>query len=541
MLSAVAIVLCLKIYLILFVMDFALGLYSFFSSFVLFNVLFFAYTKYKDPYVKVMEDKDNEKEKGEEKTTGRSSSAPLISIVVPVKNEEDNIRNCVESCLNQTYENKEVIIVNDGSTDKTAAILDEIRKEVGVGGSGGGGGIVVGGSGVVVGTAPALASTRTSSIPFSTSSTTTTTASSSTITNNIINKPKFHILHLSRSVGKKQAVEAASQIAKGEIYAFMDSDCDMAIDAVEKAAQVFISDKQLGALTSHGRVRGAHTGNVLQKMQDVYIDGSCRAIKAMETTFSSVTCCSGSLSFYRRAAIQHFIHDWAHDRFLGMDFKFCTDRRMTAYVLGTKPTLVRDKDEDQKGVEGEKVRANNNTTTAFASPILQTGNDDLNTLKSTSDPDIDDTKAPQHYWNVKYSQNIRVNVGVPTTLMALLKQQIRWKKSFIRSLSSTGGMYWRRPFYPALLYYIQTAMKFLRPYILFHALFVLPFEGDIRSTILWLLGVLFTGMIYSVDFRLRNPGDRLWIYRPVFTFITTFLYTWLLPYAAATIRNKGWR
>jgi cellulose synthase/poly-beta-1,6-N-acetylglucosamine synthase-like glycosyltransferase len=132
MLSTVAIVLCLKIYLILFVMDFALGLYSFFSSFVLFNVLFFAYTKYKDPYVKVMEDKEKEKEK--EKTTDRSSSSslsppsPLISIVVPVKNEEDNIRNCVESCLNQTYENKEVIIVNDGSTDKTAAILDEIRK-----------------------------------------------------------------------------------------------------------------------------------------------------------------------------------------------------------------------------------------------------------------------------------------------------------------------------------------------------------------------------------------------------------------------------
>ena len=533
-------------------MDFALGLYSFFSSFVLFNVLFFAYTKYKDPYVKVIEDK--EKEEVEEKTTGRSSSAPLISIVVPVKNEEDNIRNCVESCLNQTYENKEVIIVNDGSTDKTAAILDEIRKEVGAGGSGGGGGIVVGGSGVVVGTAPALASNRTSSTPFSTSFTNASsfTSASSTITNNnIINKPKFHILHLSRSVGKKQAVEAASQIAKGEIYAFMDSDCDMAIDAVEKAAQVFISDKQLGALTSHGRVRGAHTGNVLQKMQDVYIDGSCRAIKAMETTFSSVTCCSGSLSFYRRAAIQHFIHDWAHDRFLGMDFKFCTDRRMTAYVLGTKPTLVRDKDGGggEVGGEGEKVRANNNsnsnnstsTSTSSNSPILQTGNDDLNTLKSTSDPDIDDTKAPQHYWNVKYSQNIRVNVGVPTTLMALLKQQIRWKKSFIRSLSSTGGMYWRRPFYPALLYYIQTAMKFLRPYILFHALFVLPFEGDIRSTILWLLGVLFTGMIYSVDFRLRNPGDRLWIYRPVFTFITTFLYTWLLPYAAATIRNKGWR
>src|SRR6266496_4504552 len=160
MLSAVAIVLCLKIYLILFVMDFALGLYSFFSSFVLFNVLFFAYTKYKDPYVKVMEEKTTGRSSPSSPSSSSPSSLPLISIVVPVKNEEDNIRNCVESCLNQTYENKEVIIVNDGSTDKTAAILDEIRKEVGAGGSG-----------VVVGTAPALASNRTSSTPFSTSST----------------------------------------------------------------------------------------------------------------------------------------------------------------------------------------------------------------------------------------------------------------------------------------------------------------------------------------------------------------------------------
>ena len=76
-------------------------------------------------------------------------------------------------------------------------------------------------------------------------------------------------------------------------------------------------------------------GNIFQKFQDVYIDGSCRAIKGAESSFGSVTCCSGSLSFYRRIAIQDFIHEWAHDKFLGTEFKFCTDRRMTAYVLGT--------------------------------------------------------------------------------------------------------------------------------------------------------------------------------------------------------------
>ena len=117
--------------------------------------------------------------------------------------------------------------VNDGSTDKTGQILDEIRKEWGA--------------------------------------------------------DKLQIFHLSKSVGKKQAVEVASKVARGEVYAFMDSDCDMAHDAVEKAAKIFVADRQLGALATHGRVRGGHSGNLLQKMQDVYVDGSCRAVKGAET------------------------------------------------------------------------------------------------------------------------------------------------------------------------------------------------------------------------------------------------------------------
>jgi hyaluronan synthase len=52
---------------------------------------------------------------------------------------------------------------------------------------------------------------------------------------------------------------------------------------------------------------------------------------------------------------------------------------------------------------------------------------------------------------------------------------------------------------------------------------------------------MFTGMIYGVDFRLRNPGDKLWLYRPLFTFLTTFVYTWLLIWAGITIRKQSWR
>jgi len=55
-----------------------------------------------------------------------STSLPPVSIIVPARNEEANIRRCVSSLLDQDYDNFEVIVVDDGSTDKTALILDDI-------------------------------------------------------------------------------------------------------------------------------------------------------------------------------------------------------------------------------------------------------------------------------------------------------------------------------------------------------------------------------------------------------------------------------
>lgn len=55
--------------------------------------------------------------------------AEKISIVIPAYNCEGTIERCVQSALAQTYDNTEIIIVDDGSTDRTAGLLDTFARE----------------------------------------------------------------------------------------------------------------------------------------------------------------------------------------------------------------------------------------------------------------------------------------------------------------------------------------------------------------------------------------------------------------------------
>ncbi len=56
------------------------------------------------------------------------SKTRLISVIVPVYNTEKYLRKCLDSLVNQTYKNLQIILINDGSTDQSGEICEEYAK-----------------------------------------------------------------------------------------------------------------------------------------------------------------------------------------------------------------------------------------------------------------------------------------------------------------------------------------------------------------------------------------------------------------------------
>src|SRR6266852_576807 len=57
-------------------------------------------------------------------------TVPQVSVIVPVWNGEATVANAIESALDQDFDGVEIVIVNDGSRDDTASVLDRYRASV---------------------------------------------------------------------------------------------------------------------------------------------------------------------------------------------------------------------------------------------------------------------------------------------------------------------------------------------------------------------------------------------------------------------------
>ena len=55
-------------------------------------------------------------------------STPFFSVLVPVYNQEKYLPECIESVLNQTFKDFELILIDDGSTDSSGILCDQYAR-----------------------------------------------------------------------------------------------------------------------------------------------------------------------------------------------------------------------------------------------------------------------------------------------------------------------------------------------------------------------------------------------------------------------------
>jgi hyaluronan synthase len=179
----------------------------------------------------------------------------LVSVIIPVYNQEDLIERVVDAVSRSTYPWLEMVAVNDGSEDMTAEVLDKLAKR----------------------------------------------------------NPKLKVIHKPNG-GKRSAVATGFYAARGDFVVLMDSDSIMDKHAIEELMKVFSGNPRVGGLVAHGKVLNS-SQNLLTKCQDVWYDFCFNINKTTESTFGTVLCLSGCMAAYRREAIAEFMTFWADDKF----------------------------------------------------------------------------------------------------------------------------------------------------------------------------------------------------------------------------------
>jgi cellulose synthase/poly-beta-1,6-N-acetylglucosamine synthase-like glycosyltransferase len=311
------------------------------------------------------------------------------------------------------------------------------------------------------------------------------------------------VVHLDRNVGKKHALVRACALADGDVIVFTDSDCVLATDALRRCVDALVRTPDLGAVSGHCRALNTDAG-LLARIQDSWYEGQFRVAKAAEASFGSVTCVSGPLAAFRRDAIWNYLPAWAEDTFLGAPFRFATDRQLTGYVLG-------------QCWRGRALKESH-----AASPFVR------------------DHDYPERAWRVGYVRSAHVRTEVPAGLRPFLRQQVRWKKSFIRNLCFTGSFMWRRGAGAAVLFYGHALWVLAAPLMAVRHLVWAPVQGLWLLTALYLSGVLLKGCAWGLAYKADHPGDTRWRYRPLMSLLSATVLAWLLPYSLFTVKRGVW-
>jgi hyaluronan synthase len=345
---------------------------------------------------------------------------PTVAIVMPAFNEEDAIAGSVAALLELDYpeDRLELVVVDDGSTDATPQRLAEMAAR----------------------------------------------------------SPRVRVISFPENRGKRAAMAAGIRATDAEVLAFVDSDSVLEPDALRTLVQGF-GDPRVGAVCGHADVLNVR-GSLLTRMQAVRYFVAFKVIKAAESVFGAVTCCSGCFAAYRREAVMPHLAAWEHQRFLGAPATFGDDRSLTNFVL-------RD-------------------------------------------------------WRVTYEARAVSHTIVPSSLRKFLIQQARWKRSWTRESLIVGRFIWRKHPVAALATYIGVVLPLLAPFTAARAMFFRPLLIG-ASPVVYVLGIYAIALVYGLYYAVRHRRyDAMWLWGVLFVFFYLVFLVWQTYYAILTANRTTW-
>ena len=342
---------------------------------------------------------------------------PSVSVVISVRNEEKAIAKTVETCYRAEYpdELREVIVIDDGSTDGTPRVLAELASRY-----------------------PTL---RVRTLP-----------------------PQ----------GKRHAMAAGIKEARGEIIVFVDSDTFLLPDALRQIVCGF-EDPTLGASAGYTGVENSMT-NALTGMQEVRYYVSNRLLKSSESIFGCVTCCPGCLSAYRRSYLLEILDAWLNQKFLGRPATFGDDRSLTNFILRKYRVIYNDR--------------------AVASTL------------------------------------------VPETWGHYMRQQLRWKKSWLRETMIACGFMYRKHPVAVISFYASSVFSLLSPLMLLRVL-MLQGHGHESIILFYLTGLVLIALLQSLYFLYKRPSPN-WALGMLWMASSLVIMGPQTYYALLTVRKNHW-
>lgn len=177
---------------------------------------------------------------------------PRVAVIVPCFNEEKNAEETLLSALRQRYSNIEVIAVNDGSSDGTAAVLDRMAAE----------------------------------------------------------HPKLKVVHLAENQGKAMALRMGALSAQSEFLVCIDGDAILDPDAVSFLVNPMLQNPRVGAVTGNPRIRTRST--LVGMVQVGEFSSIIGLIKRTQRIYGQVFTVSGVIAAFRRQALDR-VGYWSLD------------------------------------------------------------------------------------------------------------------------------------------------------------------------------------------------------------------------------------